>query len=1565
MTTSAVLSPGIKSLHLSLDTPVDPITGKVRRDLSGIRVWYSTQSGFNPANSQGTLAFNGLSLDITISNLLENTQYYVKYAFVSSIDPSVYTISQQLSALTYDENTTVYGNLTNPSSIIPTNAAGTDGNYTVAGGVFKVYKYSTEVTGTGVEYAIQSGTAVGGLVATLNPTTGAYAVTALTADYGSVILSATYDNVTILTTLSVTKARAGVDGTNAQLLTINAEGTAFVFKDAAASTSDTTKLTLIANLKNVTGTVTWTATAFNVNNVSLGAIAFTQTGNSIDITAQQFNPVAYNNTVAYVTVTASRVLLTDTVTLYRINNGTDQIVVEFTNESHTIPAYYDGTTVPASYIGSGTEIRVKQGNQYLTVDNTVPYATGTWTVTAANGVDITPDTTPGIFSGYINYDTHSNMTQDRAYIDYTITGTSLTGAPFSIGRRQSFAKSVAGEPGATATLVRLTTTELVFIKFKDGTFSSNSVTIYANPQNIPDPIFLWDDGINTPVPQDGSIDPEASQFEFTRPSELGVYTITVSVSDKFNTMLTQATDSISIAFIEEGSDAYTFLFKEPSNQLSANSLGIIEGGVTSNTNHIIGAQGIRLLVPGTVAVPGNDIVYTIDSTENCTAVLGSVTGTWNQQFTVSGAFFTDSSITSAKVTIKCQVPGGLAYYMTTSYIKVRKGDTGAAGASAIFADLLSEADVVTTLSDGTGYNLPTGNALRLYSGGSVVTTGVTYGGTITKNGLTLTIDNTGAITLSGAAWTNDQQLFNVTATLGGIAYTAVYTIAKSRAGSDAVFVDLLSEAEVVVTTSTGTGYTLPTGNSMRVFKGGAQVLSGVSYTGTTTKNGLTLTIDGSTGAITLSGAAWTTDKETFTLTATFAGVAYTYTYKITKAKQGTAGANGTNGTNGTRTAVLDVYIWSASAPTTFPSGTSTYTWSTAQFTAPATLNGWSLTPPSPVVGQTLWIARTVFADSGTSATSSITWNATTALAAGASGVNGQRVGYLEVYRWAATAPTTYPSGTSTYTWSTGAFTAPSTANGWSLTPGASTPGWVLWGISVAVSDTLTTATSTATWNSTTVYAVGAAGTNGANGATGPQGPAGANGANGVNGAAAPKTTSGYIYYAISGGDPGTPSASGFNFTTGAFTGLSANWGTTITMTGNGTYWASRYVVTESSAGSNTGTPSFSAAFTHQNFSGLVTFTAQSNALSGYATQTYASNQATTAASNAVSNRPTYFELQTQGYTTIHGGNISTGTLTADKIANGNYGKPAIYGGINTFGFGTGTIAGGTIATVGYFSTTDSGTLGLGVLSSQNVAFVASTVWSGFAGGFGNRWGVGINDIATANNRTLAQFCSNTVAGNFYHRDTNHTVDLATSSYAINASGPVRILGSLTVNGVDINTNGGTGYGPGSSPQFDQITASGRIFSASINVGGASGYTGDIYVGDIACGGNFRALGGALLNGNVYANYFYSQGTFVGSSRRIKDNILPIDIGLNFILSLEPVKYTLKSNQEAKLGFIAEDFPDARFVHDGFIDPANESKGKQINGIDYSSIVAPLVKAVQELNAKIVQLTTELNALKNA
>ena len=86
--TLASLSAGNRSLILKLSTPTDWNNTKPRNDLSAIKIWYSTTQGFTPADTN--LAFSGpVSSSITISSLAANTTYYVRYAFISSIYPTV------------------------------------------------------------------------------------------------------------------------------------------------------------------------------------------------------------------------------------------------------------------------------------------------------------------------------------------------------------------------------------------------------------------------------------------------------------------------------------------------------------------------------------------------------------------------------------------------------------------------------------------------------------------------------------------------------------------------------------------------------------------------------------------------------------------------------------------------------------------------------------------------------------------------------------------------------------------------------------------------------------------------------------------------------------------------------------------------------------------------------------------------------------------------------------------------------------------------------------------------------------------------------------------------------------------------------------------------------------------------------------------------------------------------------------------------------------------------------------------------------------------------------------
>lgn len=148
------------------------------------------------------------------------------------------------------------------------------------------------------------------------------------------------------------------------------------------------------------------------------------------------------------------------------------------------------------------------------------------------------------------------------------------------------------------------------------------------------------------------------------------------------------------------------------------------------------------------------------------------------------------------------------------------------------------------------------------------------------------------------------------------------------------------------------------------------------------------------------------------------------------------------------------------------------------------------------------------------------------------------------------------------------------------------------------------------------------------GPTGPTGTTGPTGATGGAGTQGTRSASGYIYYNIaSSSAPTSPTASGFNFTTGEFTTLTSGWSTSFTAPAPSTnpstqagskFWAVRYAVSEATYG-GVQTVTLSSPFNWQNFDGLVTFT------------------------NVTTNSGTTF---------IDGGNIVASTITVDKLIAG-------------------------------------------------------------------------------------------------------------------------------------------------------------------------------------------------------------------------------------------------------------------------------------------------------------------------
>lgn len=84
----ATVTASIGALILSLDDPG-------RDDFDSVIVWASTTNGFTPGPSNQV--FQGKSLTIVIANLAPLVTHYVRFAYVSEIEPGNYVISSQLT----------------------------------------------------------------------------------------------------------------------------------------------------------------------------------------------------------------------------------------------------------------------------------------------------------------------------------------------------------------------------------------------------------------------------------------------------------------------------------------------------------------------------------------------------------------------------------------------------------------------------------------------------------------------------------------------------------------------------------------------------------------------------------------------------------------------------------------------------------------------------------------------------------------------------------------------------------------------------------------------------------------------------------------------------------------------------------------------------------------------------------------------------------------------------------------------------------------------------------------------------------------------------------------------------------------------------------------------------------------------------------------------------------------------------------------------------------------------------------------------------------------------------
>jgi hypothetical protein len=191
----------------------------------------------------------------------------------------------------------------------------------------------------------------------------------------------------------------------------------------------------------------------------------------------------------------------------------------------------------------------------------------------------------------------------------------------------------------------------------------------------------------------------------------------------------------------------------------------------------------------------------------------------------------------------------------------------------------------------------------------------------------------------------------------------------------------------------------------------------------------------------------------------------------------------------------------------------------------------------------------------------------------------------------------------------------------------------------------------------------------------------------------------------------------------------------------------------------------------------------------------------------------------------------------------------------------------------------------------------------------------------------------------------------------NAGAPTERMRITSGGRVLINTTSTTSAGLG--------TGLFQVNSEVMSVGGYSGLFWENRSGGVTATSNWYGwytIGGTiyLYNGaNNVANIAPSTGVYTATSdiNKKKDFEPYINNGLNAILGLKPTLYRMKSEDESTdkhLGLIAQEVKD--YIPQAYVETIAEEKDGGVHiGLNYNAITATLVKAIQEMNTKIIEL----------
>lgn len=276
---------------------------------------------------------------------------WLSNASASSVDPEGTDTNLTWStpvAFAQDQEAAVSAFLSNESHTVTADADGSNPNLTGAVTSMRVFLGIDEDTQNWTFARVNST----GISSTISGNT--VTVTGMTVDEGYIDITASKSGQADITKrFTLSKSRAGADGTPAKLLTLTATGQAFTFGFDGTPDPSSQTITFTASLQGTVDTVaTWSTSP---------TVTLTGTGNTRSLSVANFGA----NTSVTVTATADSGAVLDRITVYRLRDGQSgsrgpgRWYINIASTGYTLPLSESNARLAWNAVGGTSDIPIR------------------------------------------------------------------------------------------------------------------------------------------------------------------------------------------------------------------------------------------------------------------------------------------------------------------------------------------------------------------------------------------------------------------------------------------------------------------------------------------------------------------------------------------------------------------------------------------------------------------------------------------------------------------------------------------------------------------------------------------------------------------------------------------------------------------------------------------------------------------------------------------------------------------------------------------------------------------------------------------------------------------------------------------------------------------------------------------------------------------------------------------------------------------------------------------------------------------------------------------------------